>query len=127
MRLLLTLPLLIAACADETVSGYADPDATYRLTHIDDRAFAAMATVSFPEKGIARGNGPCNQWSAKQTAPYPWLSLEQAAVTERACPDLAAEQTFFDTLFAMTLAEVQGATLILSNDDGTEMTFTTAP
>jgi len=120
--LLALLPL--TGCADETISGYADPGATYRLSHVGDAAFSANATIAFPEKGTARGTAPCNTWSATQTAPYPWLALGPIARTERACPDLAAEQSFFDALSTMTLAEVQGTTLILSNDAGQEMVFT---
>ena len=45
------------------------------------------------------------------------------AVTRRACPELAEETRFFQTLEDMTLAEVQGPVLILSNEDGTEMVF----
>ncbi len=124
MKSLWILALLpLSACADETISGYADTGATYRLTHIGEAIFTADATITFPKQGVARGKAPCNTWSATQTAPYPWLSLGPIARTERACPALAAEQTFFDALTTMTLAEVQGATLILSNDAGVEMVF----
>jgi heat shock protein HslJ len=40
-----------------------------------------------------------------------------------ACPDLAAETTFFATLENMTLSEASGDTLILSNPDGRQMVF----
>ena len=115
--------LPLSACADETISGYAGTSATYRLTSIGDAPFQAQATIAFPEKGAVRGSAPCNTWSASQSAPYPWLSLGPIARTERACTDLAVEQVFFETLATMTLAEVQGKTLILSNDEGTEMVF----
>jgi heat shock protein HslJ len=40
-----------------------------------------------------------------------------------ACPDLAAEAQFFDALSTMTLVEVLGRTLILTDDNGREMLF----
>ena len=100
---------------------------TYRLIQIDGDPFNATATIAFPEQGVAKGTGPCNLWSARQTAPYPWLDLSPIAVTERACPDLDAERAFFDALAAISLAEVQGDTLILSNEAGAEMVFSAGP
>jgi heat shock protein HslJ len=41
-----------------------------------------------------------------------------------ACPDLAAESQYLTALGEMTLAEVSGPTLILSNDAGRSMVFT---
>ena len=124
MRLIaLTLLAIIPSCADETVSGYADAEAIYRLVEIDGAAFAARATISFPEEGVARGEAPCNTWSATQSAPYPWIDLDAYAVTRRACPELREEGMFLAALAEMTLAEVQGPVLILSNDEGREMVF----
>lgn len=124
MRVLAYLLLaIVPACADESISGYADPTAVYRLSEIDGAPFTARATITFPEAGAARGDGPCNAWSAVQSAPYPWLELGPIATTRRGCPELSAEQQFFVALTDMTLAEVQGPVLILSNDDGREMLF----
>lgn len=128
MRLRTALLLLaLAACTDETISGYADPDAVYRLTEIDGAPYKANATISFPKAGTARGEAPCNAWFASQSAPYPWLELGPIAATRRACPDLDAEQAYFEALAAVTLAEVQGPVLILSNDAGREMVFRATP
>lgn len=125
--LFLALALGLPACADETVSGYVDRNAVYRLTEIDGQAFDASASISFPERGTAQGQAPCNAWSARQSAPYPWLQFGPVAATQMACKDLGAEATFFEALATMTLAEVQGPVLILSNDDGQEMVFRAAP
>lgn len=128
MRLVLALTLLaLPACTDETISGYADPDATYRLTEVGGAAFPAAATISFPEEGTVRGNAPCNAYTAIQTVPYPWFALGPIAVTRRACPELDAETRFLATLQTMAFAEVQGPVLILSADDGTEMIFDARP
>lgn len=119
--LAMTLPFL--GCADETVSGYADQTAVYRLAEIDGVAFGARATISFPGEGRIEGESPCNRWSAAQGAPYPWFDPGPIAATRRACPDLDAEARFLRALAGMTLAEVQGPVLILSDDNGLEMVF----
>jgi heat shock protein HslJ len=123
----LTIALALSACADESVSGFANPDAVYRLVEIDGAPFNATATIAFPEPGHAQGTAPCNQWTAAQTAPYPWISFGPIAATRRGCPDLDAEQAFLAALAEMTLAEIQGDTLILSTTDGREMVFRTEP
>ena len=123
MRWIVFLSLLTASCADETISGFADSDAVYHLNELNGAPFTARATITFPEPGRAAGDGPCNSWSAAQTVPYPWIELGPIAATRRACPELEAEARFFDALGRMTLAEVQGPVLILSNDEGQEMVF----
>jgi heat shock protein HslJ len=45
------------------------------------------------------------------------------ASTRAICPDLAAEQRFLAALSGMTLAEVSGPVLILSNDTGDRLEF----
>ena len=121
--LFLATPLLLSACGDEPISGFVDTEATYRLTSIDSVAFTAPATIAFQRQGRVTGTAPCNNWSAEQLVPYPWFELGPIAATKRACADLGAEQEFFTALSEMTLAEVSGAILILSNDDGREMEF----
>ena len=119
--------LMLAACAgDETISGYADPDAEYRLSEIDRASFPAMATIRFPAVGRIEGDAPCNSYTARQSVPYPWFSAGNLVATDRGCAALADEAAFFDALLAMTLAEVQGGTLILSNEAGREMVFRAA-
>ena len=120
------LPVAIATffgCPDETISGFVDTAVAYRLTTIDGAAFEASATINFQGQGDASGEGPCNRWSAEQRVPYPWFELGPIAATKRACADLEAEATFFQALGEMSLAEVSGTFLILSNDDGREMVF----
>ena len=123
MRLFLLLPLVVFGCGDETISGYADPKAIYRLVEIDGAPFTPRATIAFPEEGEARGEAPCNRWSATQSVPYPWFEIGPVATTRRACPDLDAEVQFLSALEQMALAEVLGKVLILSNDAGREMVF----
>lgn len=118
------LPVLLGFCApDETISGYADREATWRLTHLGDAAFTAKATISFPDKGAVLGAGPCNSFRATQGVPYPWIEIGQIAATRRACPELDLEQQYFAALRSATLAEVSGTVLILTAEDGIELVF----
>ena len=111
-------------CAgDETASGYGAAGTVWQLSELNGAAFAATATLTFPEEGRIAGKGPCNRFSGTQAAPYPWFDIEDIAATRMACPDLAAEERFFTALKAMTLIEVATDTLILSNDAGGEMVF----
>jgi len=124
--LLTALAALWNCTGDETVSGYGAAGTTWRLVELDGARFPARATLTFPEEGRIAGDGPCNAFTADQTAPYPWFDAERIAATRRACPDLDAEAAFFSALEAMTLAEVAGDVLILSNDTGRQMVFNAA-
>lgn len=125
MRWILITPFLAlpAACADETLTGYADPAAVYVLTEIDDAPAPARVTITFADPGRIAGNGPCNRYFAVQEAPYPWFEPGPIGSTRRACPQLKDEAQFFAALSQMSLAEVQGPVLILSNDAGRELVF----
>lgn len=118
----------LAACqADETLTGYGAANKTWTLTSIDGAPYPAKATLTFPAQGAVTGKAPCNSFGAEQTAPYPWFSLSSIRATRAACEDLDQEQRFFDALNAMSLAEISGEVMILSNDDGREMVFTAQP
>lgn len=113
--------------ADETVSGYADKTAVWQLQAVNGAPFKARATIAFPTEGTITGQAPCNRYTARQTVPYPWISVDRIAATKMACPDLASEGSFFAALQAMTLVEVAGDTLLLTNDKGEEMVFRQSP
>ena len=119
--LMLALPLM--ACGDETISGFVDPTKTFQLVELAGEPFTARATIAFPEQGRAQGEGACNRWSAAQLAPYPWIELGPIAATRRACPELEAEQRFFDALARTTLAEAVGDVLLLTTDQGETLVF----
>ncbi|MEN9012860.1 MAG: META domain-containing protein [Yoonia sp.] len=114
---------LMACQPDETVSRHTDGVTAFALQSIDGTAFKGSATIDISESGKIAGRAPCNSYFASQTAPYPWFALGPIGSTKMACPDLAQEGQFFDALGAMTLVEVVGNTLILSNDTGREMVF----
>lgn len=119
--------LSVAACKDETLSGYAPKNTSWVWQELDGTPAPARATLRLPRQGQVTGRAPCNNYSARQTAPYPWFKVEAVTATKVACPDLKSETMFFDALAQMSLAEVSGDTLLLSNDDGREMLFVAAP
>lgn len=116
--------LLASACnGDETLSAYGAAGKEWQLQSIDGTAFDAAAHLTFPEAGKIAGRGPCNRFQGSQSAPYPWFEPGPLAVTRMACPELEAEDAFLKALQEMTLAEVTGDVLILSNEAGREMLF----
>lgn len=125
MRILpVVLIALIPACErDETVAAYGAADRTWALVELFGTPFDARATLRFPETGKIAGRGPCNSYDADMSVPYPWFQAGPIRATKRACPDLAAEQAFFEALTDMTLSEVLGDVLILRDDAGREMVF----
>jgi len=123
LALVLAAMSLLGYCKDETVSGHGGQDRTWVLRSLDGAPFAARATLTFPEEGEIAGQAPCNRYSGQQTVPYPWFSAETIISSRRACPDLDAETRYLRALGQMTLAEIAGDTLILSNDAGREMVF----
>lgn len=125
VRFALILGGLVAACAgDETLTGYVPHDTTWSVQEIAGQPFAGAASLSFPEAGKIAGKAPCNQFAGRITTPYPWFEVRDMAVTRMACPDLPLEDFFFETLAQMTLAEVSGNILILSDELGTQIVLT---
>ncbi len=118
--------LVLAACGgDETVAAYGGAG-SWELREVDGAAADGLS-LTFGERGELRGEAPCNGFSAVQTAPYPWFALTEMAITERACPDLAREAALVQRLLAMSLSEVSGHVLILSDAEAGEMVFARIP
>lgn len=123
MRFIAALFLISACESDESLAAYG-AQGEWRLTRINEQTFEAQATISFSANGEVAGSTPCNSYRAQQTAPYPWFALTPIMATKRACADLAAEKEYLAALRDMTLAEVSGDVLILSNDTGGSLLFT---
>ncbi|SFI83902.1 META domain-containing protein [Jannaschia pohangensis] len=124
LRALPLILLLLAACrADETISGYADPQTLWALQELDGQPFTARATLQFPSEGKVAGRAPCNSFGAVQSVPLPWIEITAIRATRSICPEIEAEQRYLAALQAMTLAEVAGDVLILHNNAGREMVF----
>ncbi len=112
--------MLVAACADETVSGYAEPG-PWRLTELNGAPVGYAATLTFPRQGRVEGRLPCHDWRAQQTAPYPWFLLSHFELGQRPCAEPGIDEPVVHALASVTLAEVQGKVLILSDEGGAPM------
>ena len=125
MRLTLcAAAVALSACqGDETVTAYGGAGKTWVLREIDNAPFTARTTLTFPEPGQITGQGPCNGYSATLRVPYPWFDAENLISTKTACPDLAQETVYFQSLDAMSLIEVLGDVMLLSNEAGRQMVF----
>ncbi|WP_435311825.1 META domain-containing protein [Primorskyibacter sedentarius] len=120
---MLFIILALAACErDETLAAYGGAG-DWRLSALDGAVYSATATMRIGDGGEVSGRAACNAWGASQTAPYPWFELTPIVATKRACADLGAEAAFFQALGEMTLAEVLGDTLLLTNEAGRSMEF----
>ncbi len=119
--------LVLSACKDETLAGYAPRETIWIWQELDGQPAPARASLRLHARGLISGQAPCNSFSAQQSAPYPWFQLGPIASTKMICPERLAEERFFTALREMTLAEISGSTLLLTNDAGREMLFTGAP
>ena len=117
--------LALAACQSVAQNdGLGGPDTTWRLVTLDGAAFAATATLTFPDGRRLTGQAPCNSYFGALTATYPAFAAPVIGASKRACPDLQAEQAYFTALSAVTKATRDGDRLILSDASGPRLVFT---
>ncbi len=123
----LRLLALGANCVgDETVAAYGGAGRVWQLTEAFDQPTTHHLTLSFAADGAVTGQAPCNQFSGRNSAPYPWFQLTDMAITEMACADLAAESALMEKLITMRQSEVSGDVLILRAENGTALVFNAA-
>lgn len=108
---------------DETLRSYGGAGHEWHLRTLNGQAFDATATLTFPSRNRIAGTAPCNRYHSHNTAPYPWIDIGLIAATRRACPDLQAEQAFFQALGAVNVAVIKGSTLTLSDEERPLMVF----
>ena len=113
---------LAFARSDETISGYAGSGA-YQLTEMLGQPVNIQVTIAFPEEGKIVGQAPCNRYFTSQDAPLPWFNVGPIGATKMACPDLDLEQQYFETLMQVSLAEIQGDQLLLSDETQVLLSF----
>ncbi|MBV1866025.1 MAG: META domain-containing protein [Rhodobacteraceae bacterium] len=114
---LLIITLSLSACLkDETISGQANATDVWVLQRLNGQTVTSGITLTFPGKGRIAGKADCNNYHATQTAPLPWFEPGPILATRMACDALDLETRYFDVLAKMTLIELKGETLLLSND-----------
>lgn len=119
----LGLALSFLGCADESVTGYADRDAVYRLIEITGTEPALEADLTFPARGAIRVETGCGVYEIATDVPYPWVAMSRAVVTPRECDTRGADAVFFGEMMRVTLAEVSGPVLILTTEEGGLLVF----
>ncbi len=111
----------------ETLARYGGRDFEWHLVEMDGIAARFEATMTFGYHGTVLGNGPCGPYAARLELPYPWFGLEMIETAQAGCAQSADQQAYFEALGVMTLGEVSGTSLVLSNDAAREMVFTGFP
>lgn len=115
---------LTACDPSETVTKYGGMDYTWKLTEVDGTPIDYNALLSFGPHGSVNGEGPCNGYSGGQIKPYPWVDIQIDFVEELYCSGIDDEEAYFAALSEMTLVEVSGPNMVLSNDEtGRQMVF----
>lgn len=117
--------LAVAACAPtETVTQYGGTAYDWKLTEIDGATVTYDAQIAFETNGTVHGEGPCNGFSGKQSKPYPWVEVQIDFVEELYCSGIDKEEAFLTALTEMTLIEVSGPNMVMSNEEtGRQMVF----
>lgn len=119
---LLALGLALTACNN---APYGGPAQIWTLKALNGTPFTAPTTLTFSNSDKFSGQGPCNQYFGAFKGPYPAFNTGLLSSTRRVCPELGVETLFFEALQTVTIARVDGNTLVLSGPDATEMIFTT--
>ncbi len=114
----------LAGCAsEESVTKYGGGDYLWKLTEIDSVPVDYAAELAFNPDGSVSGEGPCNAFTALQSKPYPWVAIDIDVVEQIYCADINDEEAFLTALEEMTLVEVSGPNMVMSNDAGRSMVF----
>ncbi|MEP2531133.1 META domain-containing protein [Shimia sp.] len=123
IALLLIFPLT-ACWQDETLAGYGAADQFWHLYQVDGNTISEPIELVFHSNGTVEATAPCHTMTARQSAPYPWFVLENVEIARTDCTAPSGQAAVLNELQKMTLSEVSGDRLILSNEAGREMLFT---
>ncbi|SMP17701.1 META domain-containing protein [Shimia sagamensis] len=122
--LAVTAILGLAACdPTDTLTKHGGMNYDWQLSEVDGAPVDYSAVVAFGPHGSVNGMGPCNGFSGSQRKPYPWIAIQVDFVEELYCSDIDDEEAFLTSMMEMTLVEVSGDRLLMSNDAGREMAF----
>lgn len=120
---LIAASLLACSPLPDTVGEAAPTGTLWRLVSINDAPAGFSATLRFQPNGRVTGAGPCNGFTAQQTAPLPWVEIVDFVATRRGCDAQISENAFFLALQQMAFAEAAGDSLLLTNDAGQSLFF----
>lgn len=115
---------VLASCVEDHSGSKRIPQGVeYALIEMNGAAFDERATILFGADGGVSGQAPCNRYFGQVSSRYPRFALNGVGATMMACPALDTEAAFFAALEGMTLANVSGGTLTLSNPAGETLVF----
>ena len=115
---------VLAGCVEDHSGSKRIPQGVeYVLIEMNGTAFDERTTIVFGADGGVSGQAPCNRYFGQVSSGYPRFALNGVGATMMACPALDTEAAFFAALEGMTLANVYGDTLTLSNPAGETLVF----
>ncbi|MEM8870210.1 MAG: META domain-containing protein [Pseudomonadota bacterium] len=128
IRALIVVGFWLTACTQlpDTVGEAAPTGTVWSLVEVNDAPATYGASLRLLSSGRVLGTGPCNSFTATQTAPLPWVEFTDITPTERSCAQLRQEEGFFLALESMDFSEIAGESLLLSNDTGQSLFFRAA-
>lgn len=119
-KILLALPLVLAACVTEAETGDDTPiPGDYELIAVEGVAVSGTPTLRIAADGAVSGQGPCNLFTGRNNATLPALDLGALATTRRACLQEGGEHAFFQALGAVREARREGGELRMTGPDVT--------
>lgn len=118
--------LLLAACVSPAMSEGEIEEVDWHLVGLEGQAVGWKASLRFDGDSVT-GKAPCNSFGGANAAKLPGVSLGPLRATRMACPDLAQEAAFFETLAAMQRAELDQGHLYLIGAEGRIMEFARDP
>lgn len=113
------------ACADETGAPVDLATKDWVLVLMDGVAPGYQATLNLDAPGRVTGIAPCNRYFADLVQDGDSFKLSALGSTKMACPDMMAEQDFFQALHGVDTAVQQDGQLRLSGN-GHELVFAKA-
>ena len=108
---------------DETITGYAPRDVSFRLIELDGVPIDTTTHLRFTGRKQMTLRTPCFAYRGRVKVPTPWFDYEPGATTEYACLNLPIETAIHDALQDVSFVEIGGRFLLFSDDTGPRMVF----
>ena len=125
MRLAALSLVTLAACVSPALSqDVAGID--WHLVGLEGQAVDWDASLRFDGDKVT-GKAQCNRFFGTNTATLPALDIGGIGATKMACPDLAAESAYFESLQAMQRIELDQGHLFLIGAEGRMIELATDP
>lgn len=126
LALLVSAAFSLTACVTPALSDPEIAGVDWHLVGFEGQEVDWEASLRLDGDKLS-GKAPCNRWFGTNAASLPAVSIEAIGATRMACPDLAAESAYFETLQAMQRAELDQGHLFLIGPEGRIMEFATDP